>query len=59
MLTAIKAGTLFDSTGADPISDAVVLVDGDHITACGPANQVDIPDSAAVIDCADEICAVI
>ena len=54
MLTAIKAGTLFDSTGADPISDAVVLVDGDHITACGPANQVDIPDSAAVIDCADE-----
>lgn len=54
MLTAIKAGTLFDSTGAAPISDAVVLVDGDRITACGPANQINIPYNAAIIDCQDE-----
>ncbi|MGI9522755.1 MAG: amidohydrolase family protein [Hyphomicrobiaceae bacterium] len=46
---AIKAGTLIDCTGADPIKDAVVLVDGKKITEVGPAASVKIPEEAEII----------
>lgn len=32
------------------ISDAIVVVDGDRITAVGPASEVDVPEGAQVID---------
>lgn len=54
MITAIKAGTLFTATDSDPIGDAVILVDRDRISECGPASQVRIPDGATIIDCSDE-----
>jgi imidazolonepropionase-like amidohydrolase len=54
MLTAIKAGQLFDGTGSDPTNDAVVLVVGDRIDNCGPAEQITIPEEAMIIDCGDE-----
>jgi imidazolonepropionase-like amidohydrolase len=47
-VTAIRAGTLVDGTGAAPIKNAVILVQGDRITAVGP--NVRIPSGAAVID---------
>ena len=34
-ITAIRAGTLIDGTGAAPVKNAVILVQGDRITAVG------------------------
>jgi imidazolonepropionase-like amidohydrolase len=52
--TAIKAGWLWDGTGAPPVRDGVVIFDGDHIADVGPANAVTLPPDAQVIDCPDE-----
>lgn len=41
---------MFDSTGAAPIPDAVVLVEGDRIAAVGPRSKVKIPRNTAVVD---------
>ena len=46
--TAIRAGTLIDGTGAAPVRNAVILVQGDRITAVGA--NVQIPSGATVID---------
>ena len=45
---AIRAGTLIDGTGAAPVRNAVILVQGDRITAVGA--NVQIPSGAAVVD---------
>ena len=34
-VTAIRAGTLIDGTGAAPVRNAVILVQGDRSTAVG------------------------
>ena len=46
--TAIRAGTLIDGTGATPVRNAVILVQGDRITAVG--TNVQVPAGATVID---------
>ena len=46
----IKAGRLFDGTGDAVRTDQVVVVEGDRITAVGPAGQVKMPEDAEVID---------
>ena len=48
---AIRCGTLFDATGAPPLRDAVVLVDGGRITAAGVG--VAIPPGAETLDLRD------
>ena len=45
---AIRAGTLIDGTGAAPVKNAVILVQGDRITAVG--TNVQVPAGATVID---------
>lgn len=50
MTTAIRAGWLWDGTGAPAIRDGVVVVDGELITAAGPAASTPIPGGATVID---------
>jgi len=45
---AIRAGALIDGTGAAPLRNAVILVQGARITAVGPA--VAVPAGATVID---------
>src|SRR6188474_3146856 len=45
--TAIVAARLIDGTGAAPIADAVVIVEGDRITAAGPRARVAIPRGTA------------
>ncbi len=49
-ILVLEGGTLIDGTGRDPISDAVVVIDGSRIEAIGPRGQVSYPDGALVID---------
>src|ERR1051325_8166736 len=49
-LIAVKAGHLFDSVNAKMLDNQVILIDGERITAVGPAAQVKIPVGAAIID---------
>lgn len=46
----LDGGTLIDGTGADPIPDAVVVVEDGRIRAVGPRGSVRVPQSATVID---------
>jgi imidazolonepropionase-like amidohydrolase len=48
--TAFIGATVFTATGATPLPDAVVLVNGDRIAAVGPRDQMAIPPQASVID---------
>jgi imidazolonepropionase-like amidohydrolase len=47
---AIVHGLLIDGTGADPIPDGILLIEGNRITAAGPASEITIPAGARVID---------
>lgn len=47
---AIVGATLEDSTGAAPIKDSVILIEGGIITAVGPRGQVSVPKDATVLD---------
>jgi imidazolonepropionase-like amidohydrolase len=47
-VTAIRAGTVIDGTGAAPLKNAVILIKGERITAVG--TNVAIPTGATVID---------
>jgi imidazolonepropionase-like amidohydrolase len=42
-ILVIKGGNLIDGTGAKPLKDAVILVEGTRITAVGKKGEVDIP----------------
>src|SRR5262249_20717847 len=48
--TAIVGARLIDGTGAQPVDDSVVVIDGDRIRAAGPRARVTIPDGAAIVD---------
>ncbi|HSG41848.1 MAG TPA: hypothetical protein VLA72_01725 [Anaerolineales bacterium] len=43
-------GTLIDGTGSNPVFDAVIVIDGDIITAVGTRAQVSIPPNTPTID---------
>jgi imidazolonepropionase-like amidohydrolase len=47
---AIVGGVLVDGTGAEPVRDAVVLIDGDRIVAVGPSGTVGVPSGIATVD---------
>jgi len=49
-LTAIRAGRLFDSKSGKVAEGQIILVEEDKITAVGPADRVQIPPGAQVID---------
>ena len=49
MVTAIRAGWLWDGVGDEAVRDGVVVIDGERIAAVGPAATVTIPDGAEVI----------
>jgi adenine deaminase len=51
-VTAIVGARLVDGTGAAAVTDAVVLVSGDRITAVGPRARVQVPQGATVVDVA-------
>jgi hypothetical protein len=45
----LEGGTLIDGTGNAPITDAVVVVDGNRIKAVGRRGQVTVPANANII----------
>ena len=47
-VTAIRAGTLIDGTGGNPVRNAVILIQGERITAVGA--NVQVPAGASVLD---------
>ena len=47
---ALVGGMLIDGTGAPPVHDAVVLIDGNRIVAAGSAATVRIPPGTPVIN---------
>ena len=47
---AIINGTLIDGTGADPIKDAALIIQGERIVAVGSRSTIDIPAGAQIID---------
>jgi imidazolonepropionase-like amidohydrolase len=49
-VTAIVGAKLVDGTGAPPIDNAVVIVNGDRVTAAGPRSRVQVPQGATVVD---------
>ncbi len=48
-VTALVGGTLIDGTGAAPINNSVVLIEGDRIVAAGRRSEVSVPTGAAVV----------
>jgi imidazolonepropionase-like amidohydrolase len=48
--TVIAGVRIIDGTGAQPIDDAVVVVEGDRIRAAGPHARVQIPAGAVIVD---------
>lgn len=49
-ITAIVGGRIIDGTGAKPIVDGVIVIDGDRIIAVGSEDEVIIPDGADMVD---------
>ena len=49
---AIVGATLIDGNGGPPISDAVIVISGDRISAIGAHGNVSVPQGATVIDAA-------
>lgn len=49
---AVRAGRLFDPKSGTLRPNQVVIIEGERISAVGPANQVQIPSGAEVIDLA-------
>ena len=52
-VVALRAARLIDGTGAAPITNAVVIVTNNKISAVGDAGSVRIPSGAKVIDLGD------
>ncbi len=54
-LMAIVGARLIDGTGAAPIDDAVVVVDGVRIRAAGPRGRLRIPSEATIVDATGKV----
>jgi imidazolonepropionase-like amidohydrolase len=47
---ALVGATLIDGTGASPLADATVVIEGDKIKAAGASAKVEVPAGAQTID---------
>ncbi len=47
---AVVGATIFDGTGAAPVADGIVLVEGGRIRAAGPRAQVPLPKGIQIVD---------
>jgi hypothetical protein len=48
----IQGGTLIDGNGGPPVSNSVIVIEGNRITAAGAAGQVQVPQGAQIVDAA-------
>jgi imidazolonepropionase-like amidohydrolase len=46
----LVGATVIDGTGAPPLRDAVVVIEGDRITAVGPQSHVPLPKGLRTVD---------
>ncbi len=46
----LVGGTLIDGTGAEPLPDAVLVIQGERIVAVGPRGEVELPPDARRVD---------
>lgn len=49
---ALVGATLVDGTGADPVEDAVVLIEGDRVACAGTRSRCPVPPGTRVVDLA-------
>jgi imidazolonepropionase-like amidohydrolase len=49
-VVAVRAGHMFDSKSGNMLSNQVIVIEGDKISDVGPADRVQIPAGAQVID---------
>ena len=49
-MKAITGATLIDGTGSLPVSNGVALIEGNEIVSAGPAQSVQVPEDAEIID---------
>jgi imidazolonepropionase-like amidohydrolase len=49
-ITVVKAGLLYDGTGAEPLENAIVIIEGNKIISVGKANEVKPPEDAEIVD---------
>jgi imidazolonepropionase-like amidohydrolase len=47
---ALVGATLVDGTGAPPMADTTIIIEGQRISAVGPSSQIAIPEDATQID---------
>jgi imidazolonepropionase-like amidohydrolase len=52
MIRVLTGATLIDGTGAAPVHDAAVVIDGDRIVAAGPRAATAWPANAEIVDVA-------
>ncbi|PYM45082.1 MAG: amidohydrolase, partial [Candidatus Rokuibacteriota bacterium] len=50
MVRVLTGATLIDGTGATPVHDAAVVIDGDRIIAAGPRAATTWPATAEIVD---------
>ena len=50
MIRVLTGATLIDGTGAAPVADAVIVIDGERIAAAGPRQGLSWPGDAEVVD---------
>ena len=51
-MKVLSNARLIDGTGAAPLKDATIVIDGERIEAITRARQSDFPRDAEIIDCA-------
>jgi len=52
---AIRGGTLIDGTGATPLKDSVIVIEGSKIVEVGREGQVRVPNGAEVIEAGGKV----
>jgi imidazolonepropionase-like amidohydrolase len=49
-MQVLTGATLIDGTGASPVPDAIVVIDGERIVAAGPRDRIPAPARAEIVD---------
>ncbi len=49
-VTVIEGATVFDGTGAEPVENAVLIIEGETVTAVGKSGEGQIPEGAVRVD---------